>query len=460
MSFGELQDISDRLDRFIDRRPLTDHPISAFQVAFNATTLGITVTFKLVRQAGISTIVLKRNFSKDIGAAVAINTWDARALGNGQKVSYEDNDQAIKGQATVFYWLECQPFIDDFSPVVVGPQTTALSPDLGAPNAIADFDASHEAVAGGVVQVGISFKPPVGDARFGSCKIAIAGYNGIAATVEIAQSATSPFKFALLQTGETVTLSAIAVSQNGIESTATAPTKVLTLGATATVPAKLIGATAVELPTGTQIIFPAGVESNITQYQVYRGRRSGGFAAASSIGTVTPTGASAYVFLDTGGLGGAFEWYVFAVNAIGNGAASAQILPDPASLTSADQPPNAPFNNTNFATVDSIDAGADATIRIYGTGGVGSSWTRTTGYGNETYAAGTILHKSYTTKYWIVWDVANQAYVALTSAPASLPDNFVFAGVVTTVAAGGGGGTSGGGGGTGGTGGGRPLPGL
>jgi hypothetical protein len=453
VSFGEIQDLSNRIDRIIDRRPLTLRPINAFQVVFNATTLGITISFTLVRQQGISTIILKRNFSQDIGSAVAVNTWDARALGSGQSVSYEDNDQAIKGQTNVFYWLECQPFIDDFDPVVVGPQTTALTPDLGAPNAIADFDASHEAVSGGTVQVCISFKPPVGDQRFASCKIAIAGYNGVAATVEIAQSAISPFKFALEQTGEVVTLSAISVSQNGVESTSAAPTKVLTLGAAATVPAKLIGASATEIPTGIQIIFPAGAESNITTYQIYRGPRGQGFAAATSVGTVAPTGASAYVFLDTGGLGGIFEWYVFAVNATGNGAVSAQILPDPASLTSADQPVNSPSNNTNFATVDSFDAGTDATIRIYGTGGVGSSWTRPAGFGTQTFSGGSIPHKSYATIYYVVWDLVGLQYIAETSAPATLPDNFVWVGKVTTVNAGGSGGSSGGGGTSGGPGG-------
>lgn len=453
MSYEQVQDISDRMDRIAPRRPITLNPISAFQVAFNATTLGVTISFTLVQHEGISTIILKRNFSQDIGSTTAINTWDASVLGDGQGVSYEDNDQAIKGQTSVFYWLECHPFINDFDPVIVGPQNAQLSLDQGPPNAIADFDASHEAVSGGIVQIGISFQPPVGDQRFGSCKIAITGYNGIAATVEIAQSATSPFKFALLQTGETVTLKAIAVSKNGVESTAAAPTKVLTLGAAATVPAKLIGASAAEISTGVQIIFPAGPESNISQYQVYRGARGQGFGSASSIGTVAPTGSSAYTFLDTGGLGGVFEWYVFAVNAIGNGTASARILPGATSLTSADQPINAPTNTTNQATVDSIDAGADATIRIYGTGGVGSSWSRPTGFGGQTYAAGTILHKSYATVYYVVFDTSTQQYLAFTSQLSILPDNYAWAGKVTTVAAGGGGGVGGGGGIGGGTGG-------
>lgn len=455
-----IEELNEKVERLIDRRPVSRNPLDAFQVIFNDATKGATVSFLLTSNAGIGALVLKRNFTLDLGSAQVVNTWDAQALTAGQTITFDDTDQSIKNSTAIYYWVECHPTIDDFNATTIGPQTLSITLDQLPPDPIAAFDASHGAVSGGTASIGIAFKVKTGDPRFGSCRIYISGYNGVAARVEIAQNATSPFRFNLLQTGETVTLTAVAVSPNGIESTGTPPTKVLTLGATATAPAKIVSASAIELTTGVQITFAAGPEANITQYSVYRGRRGAGFGSASSIGTVSPTGSSAYTFLDSSGLGGQFEWFVFATNAIGNGTASDQILPGAASLTSADQPPNAPFNNTNFATVDSIDAGADATIRIYGTGGVGSSWTRTTGYGNETYVAGTILHKSYTTKYWIVWDVTNQQYTSLTTAPATLPDNFVFAGVLTTVAAGGTGGTSGGGGAAGGGGGGRPLPGT
>jgi hypothetical protein len=446
MTFARLEDISDRLDRIALRRPIASNPIDAFQVSFNDTTKGATVSFKLVDNQGLATIVLKRNFSLDLGSANIVNTWEAQTIDEGATVSFEDTNQDIRNNTGTSYWLECHPRIDDFAAVTIGPQTLSLTLDQLPPDPISSFDASHEAVSGGTVLIGIAFKAKTGDPRFGSCRIYIAGYNGVAATVEIAQNATSPFRFALLQTGETVTLSAVAVSPNGIESTGSAPTKALTLDAAATVPAKIVNASALELSTGVQITFAAGPESNVTLYQVYRGPRGLGFGSASSIGTVTPTGSSAYTFLDSGGLAGQYEWFVFAVNAIGNGTASDQILPPPSSLTSADQPINAPANATNQATVDSIDAGADATIRIYGSGGVGSSWTRPAGFGNQTFPAGSILHKSYTTKYYVVYDTLNLQYLAFTSQLSALPDNYAWAGSVTTVAAGGGGGTPGGGG--------------
>lgn len=116
-------------------------------------------------------------------------------------------------------------------------------------------------------------------------------------------------------------------------------------------------------------------------------------------------------------------------------------------------PTNDPSNTTNGATVDSIDAGTSATARIYGTGGVGSSWTRNTGYGGQPmFPAGTIAGLAYSTAYYVMWTgptpgYPGAAYQAFTSLPSALPDNYVFAGKVTTVAAGGGGGSSGGGGG-------------
>jgi hypothetical protein len=114
---------------------------------------------------------------------------------------------------------------------------------------------------------------------------------------------------------------------------------------------------------------------------------------------------------------------------------------------------NDPSNTTNGATVDSIDAGSNATIRIYGTGGVGTSWTRNSGYGaTPTFPPGTLFGQAYTTAYYVMWTgptptYPGASYQAFTSLPSALPDNYVFVGKVTTVAAGGTGGSSGGGGG-------------
>lgn len=115
--------------------------------------------------------------------------------------------------------------------------------------------------------------------------------------------------------------------------------------------------------------------------------------------------------------------------------------------TSNDILQNAPSNAVNNATVDSVDGGnGAATVRVYGPGGVGSSWMQSYGQGTRTFPAGTISGLAYSTAYYVVWDTVGQAYLAYTSLEQTMADTYVFAGQVTTVAAGGTGGTSGGGG--------------
>lgn len=116
-------------------------------------------------------------------------------------------------------------------------------------------------------------------------------------------------------------------------------------------------------------------------------------------------------------------------------------------LRSTAAAPNMALNSHNNATVDSIDAGSDATIRVYGPGGPGNSFVRYDGQtGQTTIPAGTLLHQPYATQLWVIYSTAN-GYQAFTSAQyqSAIIDGALFAGLVTTVASGGGGGVSGGG---------------
>ncbi len=122
--------------------------------------------------------------------------------------------------------------------------------------------------------------------------------------------------------------------------------------------------------------------------------------------------------------------------------------------TSNDILQNPPSNSVNNATVDSIDAGnGTATIRIYGPGGVGSSWTQSYGQGTRTFPTGTVNGLAYSTLYYLIWDTVGGAYLAFASLQQTVADPYTFCGKVTTVASGGTGGTSGGGGSDWGTGG-------
>lgn len=109
---------------------------------------------------------------------------------------------------------------------------------------------------------------------------------------------------------------------------------------------------------------------------------------------------------------------------------------------------NIPQNYTNDATVDSIDAGADATARVYGPGGVGTNWTAYIGGVTSSKPSISLTGLAYTTIYFIYYTGVT-LFSSLTVFPI-LPDGYLFVGVLTTIDPGGGGGSGGGGGGGGG----------
>ncbi len=123
-------------------------------------------------------------------------------------------------------------------------------------------------------------------------------------------------------------------------------------------------------------------------------------------------------------------------------------------LASANASPNIVKNMTNDATGDSIDAGADATVRVYGPAGLGSNWTRyRNGAQVGAHPAVTFTGKAYSTRYYIGFNPTTGSWTISTAFKNVTGDSLVTFSV-QTVAAGGGGGISGGGGsGAGGSGG-------
>jgi hypothetical protein len=115
---------------------------------------------------------------------------------------------------------------------------------------------------------------------------------------------------------------------------------------------------------------------------------------------------------------------------------------------------NIMLNYSNNATVDSIDNGTNATIRVYGAGGVGTSWHQFIGsvIGPENPSFSGAF--AYNTTYIVYYDGTTYFVVPTSTAFMALKDGILFAATLHTVSAGGGGGSSGGGG-TGGGGGGR-----
>ena len=447
----QIDELVSRVDRIAPSSTVFQGVIDKFTVTPGRGGRNAQITFHVKTLTGLASLTILRNISRDLGTAVALASYTYLTLTAGETVTYTDSDASVIGK-NLFYWVKATPLNPSAQPVYVGPLALLAQSNAGATGQLFAFSASTSTGSGGTQQINVAFVPP-SDANFASVKIYISGYEGVASEVAIAESATSPFSFTVNETGETVTLTAVPVSLDGIETPAGAPTQVLTLNGVASIPTEVLGATATALSTGVQLEWPASIDPGVTAYKLYRGPRLGTFSLATLYATVAVSaGTTVYTNLDTGGQFGRFQWYIVAVSPAGNSLPSPPI--DVIVIWSTAQiPPNDPSNTGNFATVDSIDAGSNATIRIYGTGGVGTSWTLQTGYALLTYPAGTIAGKAYSTVYYVVYN--GSSYVATTSfADAqNMADNSIFVGMLTTVASGGGGGTGGGGGSGGGSGG-------
>lgn len=93
---------------------------------------------------------------------------------------------------------------------------------------------------------------------------------------------------------------------------------------------------------------------------------------------------------------------------------------------------NVSLNQSNFATVDSVANGSSAMVRIYGSGGVGTSWTRIVGSDSQTIPAGTIVNIAYGTDAYVIWD--GSAYQLKPSLTQTFPDDWVPVGKVSVIA--------------------------
>jgi hypothetical protein len=101
-------------------------------------------------------------------------------------------------------------------------------------------------------------------------------------------------------------------------------------------------------------------------------------------------------------------------------------------MSSAAAGNNLSLNQSNYATVDSVAAGSTATVRVYGSGGVGTSWTSILGNGSKVIAAGTILNVPYAASGFVVWD--GQKYQLKPQLAQTFPDTWVPVGKVSVIA--------------------------
>jgi hypothetical protein len=411
------QTTSQQISQLLASPKINQNAISGFTAIPNSTTNGVDVSFTLTNTTGISTVNLLRNYVGAISTATLLQSWGVV----GSIYAWSDTASQLQETALAYYWLVLSPVGVTGTSVTVGPQIILLNPDLLAPTGADGISASAEAVINGsqLTTVNVTTDAP-------SIKIYVSGYHGNAGFVAVAQASIAPIQFNLDATGETVTLKAIEVSTGGTEA-ATGPTATLTLNGQATVPAQIQNIVVAQLSSGNQIDFPAS-KDNVTSYKLYVGQYGSIFSVATLLATLTSI-ANTVNYLDTNGLGGNWQYFVVAVNAIGSSTPSAAAFP-PAIYSSATIPSNVPANTANNATVDSVDSGTSALVRIYGPGGVGTSYLHYTGYGSVTRSPGTVSGLGYATVYDIIW--TGSQFIAVTTYPATLPDNFEFIGGLTT----------------------------
>ena len=413
---------TNQLRNLVASPTISANAVSNFTAAANSVTKGVDVSFSLTSITGIATVTLTRNYTPDPATATVLQSWTASL----SPYTWSDTDNALQSEGQAFYWLTLAAQGVGGSPVTAGPQTIVLNPQLVAPVPLTAISASSGPLVNGTVKITVNVAGITA-----AVDIYVSGYQGNAAGVDVATSAATPLQFTLNATGETITLTAIGVSAGGAETT-TGPSTTLTLNGTATIPATVEGVTVTQIAAGNQVNWPSSLDAGTT-YQLYRAQRGQNFLLATLLASVT--GSSGTLdYLDTAGLSGDWEYFVTASNSVGSSLPSPPASPA-VLFTSAAMPPNASANTTNTATVDSIDTGSSVLVRIYGPGGVGTSFTRLAGFGSLTRPNGTISGLAYTTTYAVLW--TGSTYIASTAYPQTLPDNYeLVATIITTGATG------------------------
>jgi hypothetical protein len=101
-------------------------------------------------------------------------------------------------------------------------------------------------------------------------------------------------------------------------------------------------------------------------------------------------------------------------------------------MSSAATASNLALNQSNFATVDSVAAGATASVRVYGPGGVGTAWTSILGSNSKVIPAGTITNIAYGSNGFVAWD--GERYQMKPQLAQTFPDSWVPVGKVSVIA--------------------------
>jgi hypothetical protein len=297
--------------------------ISNLRAALDSDFKGATVSFNIVALTNTRSIVLLRSLTNSILAAKQLENVP---LVVGPQ-SFDDRDPAIVGKQ-VWYWVQLTSPLGYFT--FVGPITITVK--QGAPpHAVNWLEVSLNtpgAEEEDSVRVNVICEVFPGTDWSGGIAVFVSNYQSLAATVLIYQDTTETLSFLLKQTGETVNFQVAAVNAAGVLSALSASVSV-NLGGSETRPARLTGLSALEGNGFTQVSFATGLEPSITSYKLYRGAYGGPFSGAAVVATIVPTDEPQYSLQDSVVNGGShtYQWYVTAVNPIGESPASDAILP-------------------------------------------------------------------------------------------------------------------------------------
>lgn len=419
--------IINEVRKLISSPAIPSNAISSFIATQNAASGGVDVSFHVSVSTGISSISLLRSSVMDYAQATVLQTWSAIDL-----LDYAFPDAAnIASVTKAYYYLRLNPTGTSGTSALYGPQVVALNPDLSSPTAPTSLTVSHDAVSNGTIQMYLN----VGGVTVGnSIRVFVSGYHANPSPVAVTQAGSSPITFALDATGEIVTIQVAQVTPQGIQS-GLSPAVTLTLSSARTVPASPVTPTVVQFSGGNQVTWRSSAEPWVLSYYVFRGQRDETFLTATNIATVTATAEGTVTYLDTAGLTGDFAYYIVAHSATGDSAPSGPGF-SAITYTSSSIPPNVPGNTTNNATIDSIDSGTNAIVRIYGPGGPGTSYVHYTGYGSLNRPNGVVVGLPYNTAIFVMYDTIAKAYFIYpqsTGYPGTLPDRYEYVGLALTL---------------------------
>jgi hypothetical protein len=176
-------------------------------------------------------------------------------------------------------------------------------------------------------------------------------------------------------------------------------------------------------------IMPASAAGNSVVYQELSSSPTANFTSA--VTTYPVSSNTSYVFPNPGAtlywrLRSSYDQKHWSNYTVQPGAVSS------GQVSSAAAASNLSLNQSNFATVDSVANGGAATVRVYGSGGVGTAWTSILGSNSKVVPGGTIMNIAYGSNGYVAWDGAQ--YQFKPQLAQTFPDTWAPVGKVSVIA--------------------------